>query len=476
MAPLRMLGQPFIRFRQIWRLLPSVLREGGGVKATVAKAYSVYGTEGLEGVKSRLIGIQVTAAPIPQTPLPVATHAPAVTSETPPAVVASANQLIVARFAHAVPMSVFQVPRSGEKRISLITDSINQGSLFGGVGTALILATLLAARRGARLRVVTRTERANPNNLHAVLALYGVTLDKEVEFAFASIRSPQPAIDVFEDELFVTTSWWTTEATLASIAPPRIMYVLQEDERMFYPGGDDHLRCSQLLTRDGLAVAVNTQGLLDHLISSGLPQLATTALAFEPAFPSNVYYRRPKPGGRRRLMFYARPNHVRNLFYFGLDVLDNAVARGIVDTEKWEILLVGANIPVVQFCDGTTPRRVEGLSWAQYAELAGTIDVGLCLMYTPHPSYPPLDLAASGAVVVTNRFANKHSLTNYCANILSADLDLESMLATLQQGMQLAENEPERGQRFEAHRLQPDWQTALAPVVEKWSRGSHVWN
>ena len=443
--------------------------------------WRLHGTRGFLDELRRRLG---TPAPVftlpPLEALPGTAPAPATPASPPappgaPAVLPTARQLLATRFGHAVPLSVFPVPRGGQKRISIVTDSINQGSLFGGVGTAMILTALLAASRGARLRVVTRTERALPANLHTVLALYGITLDSEVEFAFASIHSPQAAIDVFDDELFVTTSWWTTEATLSSIAAPRILYVLQEDERMFYPGGDDHLRCSQLLSRQGLHIAVNTQGLLDHLASSGLPHLASTALAFEPAFPAHVYRRRPGPDGRRRLLYYARPNHVRNLFYFGLDVLDSAVARGIVDTSKWDILLVGAHIPAFQFCDGTTARRVEGLAWPEYAELAGTIDVGLCLMYTPHPSYPPLDLAASQAVVVTNRFGNKQSLSSYCDNILCADLELDSMLATLQQALRLAEDEPERRRRFEAHRLQPDWQTALAPVVGRWSKGSHAW-
>ena len=38
-------------------------------------------------------------------------------------------------------------------------------------------------------------------------------------------------------DLFVTTSWWTTWATRASVDPASIIYLVQEDERRFYPGG-----------------------------------------------------------------------------------------------------------------------------------------------------------------------------------------------------------------------------------------------
>lgn len=379
---------------------------------------------------------------------------------------AAAQALLAARFGHCAPMSVFVVPRTGRPRISIVTDSINKGSLFGGVGTAMILAALLVRARGARLRVITRTEPAQAANLQSVLQLYGLEIDDEVEFTFAHVHAPQAAVGMFPDELFITTSWWTTESALAAIAPQRILYVLQEDERMFYPAGDDQLRCAQTLARDDVHVVVNTALLLEHLSGSGLPHLARRARSFEPAFPPTVYRRRTAaPGARRRLMFYARPNHLRNLYYFGLRVIDEAVVQGVIDPLQWELHFVGAHVPPVTLTDGTEPVVHEHLPWTDYAALAGTMDVALSLMYTPHPSYPPLDLAASGAVVVSNRHGAKVDLSGYCGNILLADLTVPAMLQALRDAMALAVDEPERQRRFEARRLQQDWTQALDAVV-----------
>lgn len=432
--------------------------------------WRAFGTRALIGELQRRL-----STPVPPGMLPTAVPP----SDAPPAprgAAQPAQAMINARFGNSAPLSVFTVPRTGRPRISIVTDSINKGSLFGGVGTSMILAALLVQQRGARLRVVTRTEPAQTANLHSVLSLYGLAIDDEVEFAFAHVHAPQAAVNVFPDELFITTSWWTTESTLAAIAPSRILYVLQEDERMFYPAGDDQLRCMRTLAHDGVHVVVNTQGLLEHLIASGLPHLARRARSFEPAFPPAVY--RPQPrveGQRRRLMFYARPNHLRNLFYFGLEVIDQAVAQGVIDTGAWEILFVGAHIPSVALCDGSTPMCHEHLSWTDYAALAGTIDVAFSLMYTPHPSYPPLDLAASGAVVVSNRHGNKQDLSQFCENILLADLNLPSMLATLRQALALACDDNERRRRFEARRMPTDWTTTLTPVVRHFGDKADVW-
>jgi len=44
--------------------------------------------------------------------------------------------------------------------------------------------------------------------------------------------------------------------------------------------------------------------------------------------------------------------------------------------------------------------------------------VGLGLMVSPHPSYPPLEMAEFGVRVITNRFANKN-LSGRTKNIVS---------------------------------------------------------
>ena len=381
----------------------------------------------------------------------------------------SAAELAAKQAQQCNALRLFTSPRPVLPRVSIVTDSINKGSLYGGVGTAVILGCLIAQRRGATLRIITRTERAQPSGLAGVLATYGIEMSHEVEFAFAAFHDERHQLDTHEGELFLTTSWWTTAATLASVPPADIVYLLQEDERMFYPYGDEHLRCSRVLKNPQLRFAINTRLLFDHLVASGLDNVARHGLAFEPAFPPQVFQPRHSAGtGKRTLMFYARPHNVRNLFYFGLEVLEAAIARGLVKLDEWDIVFVGKDIPKIRLDAGRySPRRLENLSWAEYAEFASTVDLALCLMYTPHPSYPPFDLSASGAVVVTNRFANKQDLSSYCRNILCGDADLEPMLATLAQGVELACDEPQRSANFRDRNMQSDWRESLAQVVDR---------
>ena len=375
-------------------------------------------------------------------------------------------QIEAARFPSLRAIKTYLIPQPELRRISVITDSISSGSLFGGVGTALIFAAHLANKMNATLRIITRTEKAPPENVEHVLSVYGIALTHELQFVFSSIEDQTHEVDIHSNELFLTTSWWTTAATLPSVPHASIVYLLQEDERMFYPFGEDRFRCEEVLRSTDIRFVVNTKLLFDHLLVSGLPHIAVQGQWFEPAFPETVFHPQLKNEDEKlRFFFYARPNNLRNLFHVGLTVIDRAINQGILDLRKWDIYLVGKNIPAVTFGDGSAARRCEDLDWAEYADLAGTVDLGLSLMYTPHPSYPPLDLAASGAVVVTNRFENKNDLSNYSSNIICVDPNVDALIDALRQGVALAES-PARDENFRRNGVSKSWQISFQHILD----------
>ena len=382
----------------------------------------------------------------------------------------SPAQLARSHFEALEPLLTFSIPATGVRRVSIVTDSVASGSLFGGVGTALIFSALLANELNAQLRIITRTQRAQPQNIDHILSLYGIKLKHEVQFKFAAFFDKKYEVDVKEGDLFVTTSWWTTAATLPSVPRKSIIYLLQEDERMFYPFGDERVKCEETLSNGDIRYLVNTKLLFDHLTGDGLGNIAAKGTWFEPAFPGAVFHPREKPAAqKKRFFFYARPNNARNLFYVGIEVIERAIAEKVLDPAEWEICLVGKDIPAVVFDGGYVPKKFENLTWSQYAEFAGTVDVGLSLMSTPHPSYPPLDLAASGAVVVTNRFGNKTDLSDYSRNLICADLERDALVEGLRSAVALASNPQLREQNYRSNGLISDWQQAFGGIIKQLS-------
>jgi hypothetical protein len=374
----------------------------------------------------------------------------------------TADAIVEARFGQLRALQVVRVP-AGPPRVNMITDSVNAGSLFGGVGTALILAAQRANALNAQLRIVTRTEAPNPRGVYRVLTANGIATKLNPEIAHVPLADANAFLDVHDNDEFITTSWWTTNSTLRSIASERVTYLLQEDERMFYPLGDDWVRCHETLARSDIRFLINTKLLYDHLIGSGLRNIAECATWFEPAFPDAVFHAAPRePGSKSRLCFYARPNNLRNLFYRGIELLNEALLRGVLDPDQWEIVFVGKDIPRLSLACGCEPRVLGTMEWDEYANFLRSVDLGVYLMSTPHPSYPPLDLAASGGVVLTNQFGSKTDLSHYSENIVVAPLELEQLLAGLQHAVDLTRNDELRERNYASSGLGRSWRSAFA--------------
>ena len=144
--------------------------------------------------------------------------------------------------------------------------------------------------------------------------------------------------------------------------------------------------------------------------------------------------RRPGP---RRLLFYARPEEhaARNLFEIGAMALDDAITSGHL--AGWELAGIGA----VELRDGSLrlPRSGAALrliprsAQDDYARLLRSFDLGLALMYTPHPSLVPIEMCAAGMSTVTNTFENKDSaaLGRISSNLVAAEPSVEGVSAAL---------------------------------------------
>lgn len=372
------------------------------------------------------------------------------------------------RFPNLVPISTYVVDANVKPRLTMITDSIEGGSLMGGVGTAIIYSIIKANSIGANLRIITRTEKGSNTDLSNFLKIYKLEIKENIYIEHLSIENKGGQIEKMKDEVFITTSWWTTWSALSSINPANIIYILQEDERMFYPFGDDRFKCEEILRNKDIKFLINSELLFKHFVSEGFNNISQRGRWFEPAFPADIYHPRPKvEKSKRKFFFYARPNNPRNLFWHGLEILNEALLRNLISKEEWEIYLVGKNVPQVILHDDYRPVILEGLTWAEYAEFIGTVDIGLSLMYTPHPSYPPLDLAASGAVVVTNKYEVKDNLNNYSNNIICSHLDINSMLLALKQAVDLLHRPGIVSQNHERSGYLRNWQSAFEVKQEK---------
>jgi glycosyltransferase involved in cell wall biosynthesis len=388
----------------------------------------------------RLLG--VTARPVPQPHLRLDALPPPSLIQEPGWAELDEDVAVIARKIAPLRWSVAeQAPR----RVNLLIPSIDLRHFFGGYIAKFNLARRLAAR-GARVRIVTVDPvGALPpgwqRELERFAGLDGLLDTVELEFGRESA-----GIECSRRDAFIATTWWTAHIARAAVEQTeskRFVYLIQEFEPFTFPMGtyaalaleSYQLRHFAVFSSELLREYFRAHGL--GVYRRGETKGDRRSVSFQnaitrvsPAGAQALATRRP-----RRLLFYARPEpHAeRNMFGLGVLGLARALRDGAFEGD-WEFSGIGAVGGRSRVALGPTSMRLEPRSdQAGYAQLLRDHDVGLALMYTPHPSLVPLEMASAGMVTVTNRFENKGAaaLRSISTNLVTADPTIEGVARAL---------------------------------------------
>jgi hypothetical protein len=184
------------------------------------------------------------------------------------------------RFPNLVPLRTFSASKT-QRRVSLVTDSISQDSLINGLGAAIIFSVLLAKNWNCPLRIITRKQKPEAGNVKDILLANNISWKNNIEFLFARLDDDHAHVDLSREDVFVTTSWSTTWSALQSIRNDKIIYLLQEDERMLYPEGDEKQRCREVMANPEINILVNSHSLYRRLLADGFGRLQERGQWFE---------------------------------------------------------------------------------------------------------------------------------------------------------------------------------------------------
>jgi len=381
---------------------------------------------------------------------------------------------------HKVAPLPLRISRSEPKRVNLLIPTIDFTYLFGGYLAKLNLARKLAETGFAvRILIVDYCE-YRPDRWRSQLrefeGLENVLDSCELAYAFDRSRH----VPVSPHDVFVATTWWTAyiarDAT-RQLGRDTFLYLIQEYEPFTFPMGSLASMAAETYTWPHYAL-FSTSFLREYFRQQSLgvygPQgaggdlrAATFNNAVTRVEPVTRQGLASRP--RRKLLFYARPEDhaARNMFELGLLALGAAIEEGRFG-ESWEFTGVGAvsSAGRIPLAGPRCMRLLQRRSQAEYSQLLAEHDLGLSLMYTPHPSLVPIEMAAAGMVVVTNTFGNKTSeaLGAISRNIIAVQPSLEALAAGLRAGVARVEDFEARalGSRVDWPR---NWEEALNPGV-----------
>ncbi|MBN2755471.1 MAG: hypothetical protein JXR81_11520 [Candidatus Goldbacteria bacterium] len=363
------------------------------------------------------------------------------------------------------PLYTVDAP-SKRKRLNLVTDVFE--NLFESAEVSFALAGSLAANNGMTLRIITREAPADIKTFNNFMEKRKLRMPKYVEF-YSDYKRVRNAgllrLEVSDNDYFIADSWKGASAITRTFKNKRFFWLLKESDTVHLPDNDARLLYGNTMNNANIDFFILSKNLYQRFNRVKARNVIKNSCYFQPVFsvkPEKASFAEKQ---QFRLLYTKRHDTKSGLYKTGLKIIDMAVSAGIIDTNKWRILMHGTEAGDFNFSDKSRPLYVKDIFTDDGAELAPTVDLTVSFNYSHCPDYKAVEMAAAGSVLLTNR-DNIYSPGASPGNIIYSDLDKSAMLKAFGCAVKLAENPSERKGNYRKYEFARSWDKALAPVNE----------
>ena len=321
--------------------------------------------------------------------------------------------------------------RDNKLRLNIITPSVDTKHVFGGISTAMKLFYETCEKGGfdARVIVADAPVFSESSVLPKEYLLVKPENHKDVPYQVVPMCDRHgKTFPVAENDIFIATGWWTAytisnvirwQKEVYGVTHP-LVYMIQDYEPGFYPWSSRYMMADSTYRSELPVYAVmNSQLLNDFFAEKGYA--FEKSWSFDPKLNDSLLSFLPEQGTKikknKQILVYGRPSTARNAFELLVYGLREWVSQQ-KDAKEWTVLSAGEAHEDVPLGDGVVLRSVGKLTLEEYAQVMLDTYAGVSLMVSPHPSYPPLEMATFGIKTVTNRYDSK-DLSDFSKNIVS---------------------------------------------------------
>lgn len=358
--------------------------------------------------------------------------------------------------------------------LNVLQPVLRPEAMTGGPNTIVLLAALIA-ECGVPVRIVTSQPKYSTDlgwfARHVATLLGRPGPGNLTVHEGADAASP---LTIGGNDLWLATHWTTAQALRPQLPKMHrrwFVYLVQDYEPGFYAWSSNYALALETYGMPHRAI-INERFLAEYLRlrAPGCYQQSefvdSHCVVFEPAVDRRIF--RPLEQTRtdrpRRLLVYARPTNPRNMLGLAIEALRIAVRQGVF-SEGWEFLSIGSrgSMPKIDLGKGQFMRPANWQDYAGYAASLQNAEVLLCPMLSPHTSYPVLEMAACGGVVVTNTYGPKTStaLAALSPEIIGVEPTIQGFVDGLSEAARREEE-----QRKDRLCLPGNWDQVLRPVSE----------
>jgi hypothetical protein len=304
-------------------------------------------------------------------------------------------------------------------RLTFLLPRILPSATFGGVTTGFKIFLDLARRlREAGkwdLRLIF--DSGYPAEVRDVLRIAVGSKSEIFEGTDITFKGSPSASDTRRSDFFVCYNWWTALNALALVRAQQehfggnrrpLIHIIQDYEPLFYPMSSAHMLARAAFDSDWPVWGIfNSSQLHDYFRLQG--HSLAREVVIEPALHEKLLPYLGKLDASRKektILIYGRGLEARNCFSLvkaGLEKWSRDYPLG----SDWRVRSLGSPHLPIRLADGRMVESEGKRSLDEYAAILLTSAVGVSLMASPHPSYPPLEMAHFGIRTITNSFTCK---------------------------------------------------------------------
>ncbi len=319
-------------------------------------------------------------------------------------------------------------------RLNILLPSINEEDVFGGIATALKFYERMAAELGCPMRIIILDGEPRKNDIAKRYPDYELVRPSASSKLFRQIvpmvSRDHETLEVTNGDVFIFTIWWGAFCIQNEYAnwsedelrPRPFVYLIQDYEPGFYAWSSRYMLADSTYRTKYPQIAVFNSGLLRDYFDGKDYEFAAK-YHFEPTLNASLKERLLAQEGtvakRKRVLVYGRPSTDRNAFEIIVEGLREWVRTSTVSAE-WDMVAAGETFEPVYLGKGRSLVSLGKLTLDEYATALSEAAAGISLMVSPHPSYPPLEMASFGVKVITNKYGNK-DLSSFSDNVVSLD-------------------------------------------------------
>ena len=306
------------------------------------------------------------------------------------------------------------------QRVILLVPSVNPRQVFGGVATALKIFRDMAKHASPNIDfVILATDAAiEPEGISALpdyTTKPFLSEEEDARFSLIDVSSRSTGrFSIRSSDVFFATAWWTALIAKSGQnfqdtyfgSSNKFIYLIQDFEPNFYGWGTMYA-LAEATYRDNTKFypIINSEELYRFFRSETYAITDAVCLPYQLNERINLLLN-PRPR-EKVLIFYGRPSTHRNLFEIICNALVLWQTRNPVSSSSWRVISLGEDYPKSWLYPIQNADVLGKITLEQYAYWLSRSSIGVSLMLSPHPSYPPLEMAEAGLMTITNDYAFK---------------------------------------------------------------------